>query len=456
MTYADICSYPEQSFHRYWKQIINDPHFRELLKGFFIQQQALDKAKAYGKAAFDIPFEAGARFGAKIGAKGFAAYHGALLKLRSFRSWTDFQHFMVYLVQQVLDRTTHGFTFGGIEQITAEMKSRGICFLSSHRSTFLDPALANYTLFKTFGKTAHNAAGDNIFKTTWLGHLIRLNKGFIVKREVEDMDEKLLEAQKLSGYIKEITDKKKWVWIAHRNGRAKDGRDTTDSAVLSMLKMSHETENWEEFAQATAYLPIAMSWEHIPLDDLMAQELNGITLHSGTHRDMMNIITEIRIPKRRIHLQFCKPAQGIKRTELVKSIDHEIQSNIKLWESNWVAYLQKIEQEQPDRVREIKAQLAETMNLSQGSWVLDRVGEQRELITQGILDGTFDCPQSFCQDNEVEDLLDSQPLKEHQAYILGEQVSATLLNMYAAPVELALQAQDHDLAKVLELQAKLV
>jgi hypothetical protein len=450
MTYADICSYPEQSFHRYWKQIINDPHFRDLLKSFFIQQQAIERAKAIGKAAMDIPFEAGSRLGAKIGAKGFAAYHAALLKLKSFRSWSDFQNFMVYMVQQVLDRTTQGFSFGGLDYITKEINHRGICFLSSHRSTFLDPALANYTLYKTFGKTAHNAAGDNIFKTTWLGHLIRLNKGFMVKREVEDMDEKLLEAQKLSGYIKDITEKQKWVWIAHRNGRAKDGKDMTDSAVLSMLKMAHEDRNWEEFSQETAYMPIAMSWEHIPLDDLMAQELNGITLHSGTHRDMMNIITEIRIPKRRIHLQFCEPAHGVKRTELVKSLDHQIHSNTKLWESNWVAYLELLRAQDPQQAQKIHNQVSTQVDLSQGQWVLKRAAEQGTIVSQGIEDGTLDCPQNFCEDQDL--VHKSSQWKANQ---MGHRVSQSLLAMYAAPVELALKAQSEDLIEVLQTQALL-
>ncbi|NCN05423.1 MAG: hypothetical protein GW949_07315 [Spirochaetales bacterium] len=423
---GDIGSYPKHTFSRYWREVLKDPHFLALLRKVTHQHAELPRSKSEGIRR-------------KLVLKSAIAYHAALGKLRGLRSWLDFQRFMVYLIDMVLENTTQGLTFGGLDKVTGADPEKGVCFLSSHRSTFLDPALANYVLFKNLGETAHNAAGDNIFRTSWLGHLIRLNKGFMVKREVEDMDEKLLEAHKLSTYIHRLLQKKEWVWIAHRNGRAKDGRDMTDSAVLSMLKMAHGEADWAEFSSAAPLLPISMSWELVPLDDLMAQELNGITQHTGKHRDMMNIMTEIRIAKKRIHLQFGSPVFADKRATLVKNFDREIHLNTRLWEANWVAYLSRLSEVDSVAAATLSSALVDQVDLTKGQWVLARATEQETEVLENLRSGSLKAPDS----------------DEAEYPAVAAKVRRTLIDMYAAPVELALKAMDGNVAEVLARQREL-
>lgn len=288
-------------------------------------------------------------------------------RFSGLRSAVDFRRLMISLVRTLLEKTSRGFTTSGLDQPQLTRPDRGVCFLSNHRSTSLDPILVNYALSTHLSRTAYNAAGDNIFRTPWLGHLIRLNRGFVVKREVEGIDEKLAEAQKLSAYINGLLDQKEWVWIAHRNGRSKDGSDRTDSAVLAMLKKSRGEPTWEEWSTRAALMPVCMSYELIPLDLHMAVELTGGAWHTGQHRDMKNIYSEIMSEKGRMHLAFCPPVSGATRTALVEQIDRGIHGAARLFESNLLAYVElglaSLEEE---------TRLRQDVDLEKGRWVLDR------------------------------------------------------------------------------------
>lgn len=361
--------------------------------------------------------------------RGGLAFRGILSRMNTLKSWVDFQRFMIFLLDQLVERTTEGFTTSGLAQ-DASAYDGGTVFLSSHRSTSLDPAMANYLLWKRYGRSAYNAAGDNIFGTPWLGHLIRLNKGFIVKRNVEDPDEKIREAERLSEYINELLAKDSWVWIAHRNGRAKDGRDKTDSAVLAMLKLSQPELNWAEFSQNRKLVPLAMSWEIIPLDDHMAMELNGITAHDGKQRDMMNVVSEIRMEKKRLHLHFGQPVQAEKRSTLVKGIDRQIHLNTRLWEANWLAYSKVAEDEESEPVF---AAIKDRIDLSGGLWLEERI-------------------KNIC--NEIGEKLSSGELRANEEGIshdgLVSRIEKSLWEMYAGPVRSALESAS--LEEVLEAQ----
>jgi hypothetical protein len=240
---------------------------------------------------------------------------------------------MIQLVDFMVQKTTKGITFSGTDELQIN-KKQGSIFISNHRSTSLDPIFFNYMLHKETGETAYNAAGDNLLNTSWLGHLIRLNRGFIVKRNVEDMDDKLIEAHKLSQYIRSLVEKGKNVWIAQRNGRAKDGNDQTDSAVLAMLKLSHQEKSWEELSHAIPIIPISMSYEQIPLDTLIARDYLGMIDKSDNQRDSRQVFSEIGEQKRRVHIHVSPRVLGSKRGDLVKSLDSNIIRGTRIWQSN--------------------------------------------------------------------------------------------------------------------------
>ncbi|MBB6480022.1 1-acyl-sn-glycerol-3-phosphate acyltransferase [Spirochaeta isovalerica] len=297
MDFSDIRSYPEKIFSTYWNKVIEDPHFKVLLEHLS------------------------------------SHHHNIRNIVSSLKSYDQFKNLMIHMVDLLVKKTVEEISFSGTGELKKPSKS-GSIFISNHRSTSLDPILFNYMLHSETGNTAYNAAGDNLLNTSWLGHLIRLNRGFIVKRNVEDMDEKLHEAEKLSHYIHSLVKKGRNVWIAQRNGRAKDGDDRTDSAVLAMLKLSHKDKNWEDFSREIPLVPVSMSYEEIPLDTFIIRDHLGLADTQDSRRDSGQILREIGEKKRKIHIHISPRVIGVKRAELVRKLDESIISGTKIWESN--------------------------------------------------------------------------------------------------------------------------
>ena len=334
MDFSDIRAYPEKFFNLYWHKIMSDPHFKVLINHLGNGHQKI-KDQFYELKNID-----------------------------------QFRTAMVHLVETLVQKTTKEISYSGTEELQTN-KGKGSIFISNHRSTSLDPILFNYMLHRETGETAYNAAGDNLLNTSWLGHLIRLNKGFIVKRTVEDFDEKLFEANKLSSYIRSLVEKGKNVWIAQRNGRAKDGNDKTDSAVLAMLKLSHKDKSWEEMSREIPIVPISMSYEEIPLDTLMVKDHLGMIDKSDNQRDSSQIFSEIGEQKRRIHIHVSPRIIGTKRGDLVRNLDSGIIRGTHIWQSNKYA-----------------AELLKTIGSKTGKpvqWMKDKLANQDESIRNALL-----------------------------------------------------------------------
>ncbi|MBN2657304.1 MAG: 1-acyl-sn-glycerol-3-phosphate acyltransferase [Spirochaetales bacterium] len=323
MDFSDIRSYPEKIFSTYWHKVIEDPHFKVLLEHL-------------------------------------SRHHLNIRNIvSSLKSHDQFRSLMIQMVELLVMKTVEDISFSGTAELKKPAES-GSIFISNHRSTSLDPILFNYMLHGETGNTAYNAAGDNLLNTSWLGHLIRLNRGFIVKRNVGDMDQKLHEAEKLSHYIRSLVRKGGNVWIAQRNGRAKDGDDRTDSAVLAMLKLSHKEKSWEEFSREIPLVPVSMSYEEIPLDTLIVRDHLGMTDTNDSRRDSGQILQEIGETKRKIHIHISPRVIGSKRAELVKKLDDSIISGTKIWESNNYAarLLHRLDSVKDKPVRWLKEKLS--------------------------------------------------------------------------------------------------
>jgi hypothetical protein len=297
--------------------------------------------------------------------------------VKTFSSIEEFQGMMFHLINFNLRTTSDGLTATGLESIH-EHTSR--LFLSNHRSTTLDTAYLNYLLALQGHETIYSAAGDNLMKTAWIQHLIRLNKGFIVKRTVPGIEEKLAEARRLSSYILELLHGGNSVWIAHRGGRAKNGDDRTDSSVLKMLTMNHAFHSFGEWSTKVNIQPMTISWEQLPQDEVLAREVAGELESSTVHRDLMNILGEIKIWKGRVHIAFGRRVSGENRREIVQSLDREIQSNYRLWDANWLAFVRTNSVSQADR-----AMILSLVDLERAERVLSRVSEMTSATGNAFL-----------------------------------------------------------------------
>ncbi len=257
-----------------------------------------------------------------------------LNSFKTIKTVKDFQSVMFTLLKYNLNTTTDGLSYSNEQNV---LNNKNVLFVSNHRSTSLDAAYLNYVLNYLGLETAYCGAGDNIFETKWLGHLIRLSKGFIIKRNVEDIDEKIHEAIVLSSYINSLLMRNNYVWISQQPGRAKNGIDTTDSVVITMLKKFDSEKGYDEWLEQVCLIPVCISWEIVPRAEAMSEESIG-NKSDDIYIDRKNILSEIISNKGRVHYNFGKRITGKKRGEIVKLIDNEILSNYRLWDTNWYAY----------------------------------------------------------------------------------------------------------------------
>ncbi len=191
-------------------------------------------------------------------------------RLLSFNDKYSFQKEMVYPFLQYLEANmTKGIKLQGIEKID---KSKPYLYISNHRDIILDSALLCGKLIEQKMDTVEIAIGDNLLIFPWIEDLVRVNKSFIVKRGLSAR-QVLESSQRLSAYIDyTINEKQQSIWIAQREGRAKDSNDRTQESLLKMFNMNG-TAGFAENMSHLSICPISISYEYDPCDYLKAKEL---------------------------------------------------------------------------------------------------------------------------------------------------------------------------------------
>lgn len=221
-------------------------------------------------------------------------------------------------------------------------------FMSNHRDITMDPAICNLICHRMGLGTMRIAIGDNLLSKQFASDLMRLNKSFIVKRSVEGRREKMDELKKLSAYMRySITRDKQSVWIAQREGRAKDGLDKTDKALIKMLLLSKEKEqSLSEAIEQLHIIPVSVSYEWDPCDTAKARELTAIAregrYEKAEHEDISSIAAGIQGWKGRIDLHFGQEITGSFETadQVAEAVDRQVIGNYRIQASNAVAYQQ--------------------------------------------------------------------------------------------------------------------
>ncbi|MDX9800803.1 MAG: 1-acyl-sn-glycerol-3-phosphate acyltransferase [Spirochaetia bacterium] len=289
------------------------------------------------KAAFpDAPFVFKPLLNSLV--KIFVKYH-----LRNVKTPYDFQKSIIKaVIGRIIDKTTTELTFSGLEKLDPQQR---YLFISNHRDIVLDPALANYSMTKNFLPTFEIAFGDNLLVNDLVADLIRINKSFIVRRNQQPR-EQISSTIILSKYIWYTLHTNDSVWIAEREGRAKDGDDLTNPAIIKMFFLSQRKGGLEfsEFINQLKIIPIAISYEFDPCDKLKARELDRReTKESYKKRkgeDFLSMVQGIRDFKGRIHLAFGDVLSGHweDSKDVAAAIDRFIHKNYKLWPSNYLSW----------------------------------------------------------------------------------------------------------------------
>jgi len=265
------------------------------------------------------------------------------LKVHKLDSVDAVQKEMAKYLFRLIRKSTHGFTHSGLDKLDL---SKPTLFISNHRDIVLDPALVNYALFEVRGKTVEIAIGDNLLAKEWISDLMRLNKSFIVKRGEKNKRAMLAASKTLSAYIHHaLTDNKQPIWIAQKEGRAKDGVDKTNPALVSMLLLNKPKEqSIADYLDELNIVPVSIAYQYDPCDQDKAKELATIeatgSYQKSEHEDIRSITRGLVGNKGKIHLAFGTPIQGefSDSKAIAAAIDAQIIANYKIFDSNQAAF----------------------------------------------------------------------------------------------------------------------
>ena len=255
-------------------------------------------------------------------------------------------------MDRVLETSSEGLTVSGFEKLDP---NTSYLYISNHRDILLDTSLLNVSLLQQKMVMTASAVGNNLVQKSFLLDLAKLNRNFIVKRDVSPRD-LLLSSKLMSEYIQHLVkEENRSVWIAQREGRTKDGNDATHSGVLKMIAMANDNGNVLDYLKSLRIVPVSISYEYDPTDklkmpQLMAQ-LQDIEYIKDKNEDFINLMSGVVGQKKRIHIHvgsvLDQELEDIKSETdnsakqiqmLTKVIDKQIISNYKLWPTNYIAY----------------------------------------------------------------------------------------------------------------------
>jgi hypothetical protein len=271
-------------------------------------------------------------------------------KLKACKTNLDFQLAFAYdFVQGILKKAATGCEM----DCAAIDNTRNYTFISNHRDIVLDSAILDVMLIDNgFMTTCEIAIGDNLLSLPWVKDLVRVNKAFIVERALS-MRQMLMSSKRLSDYMHfAIKEKNENIWIAQREGRAKDSDDRTQKSILQMMAMGGEGSIIERLKQLHL-VPLSISYEYDPCDFLKAKEYQQKRDVEGWKKgpmdDLVSMQTGIFGYKGHVHYHAAScideyldtldpemPKQELFNT-IAAHLDHEIHSHYRLYPGNYVA-----------------------------------------------------------------------------------------------------------------------
>ena len=316
MEFDEIRPYHDEELPAIYEELIADPAFRQVAEA----------------AMPGIPFEALA------------------IQMRACKTKQEFQVNICYnILKRIIREATLGVTFDNSAQ---PEKGGAYTYVSNHRDIVLDSGFLSLMLVEQGQNTVEIAIGDNLLIYPWIKKLVRINKSFIVQRALT-MRQMLESSARMSRYMHHtIRDKHQSIWIAQREGRAKDSNDRTQESILKMMAMAGEGDIISRL-QEMNIVPLAISYEYDPCDYLKAKEFqqkrDNPDHKKTTADDLQNMQTGILGYKGRVHLctasclneQLEALDRSLPKQELfiraAELVDRGIFANYRLYPNNYVA-----------------------------------------------------------------------------------------------------------------------
>lgn len=275
-------------------------------------------------------------------------------RLADCESIYDFQGTIIYpALLRVLDETTMGLSTSGFDELD---KSKPYLYISNHRDIVLDTSLTNMVLFEKGMTMTSSAIGDNLVQDPFLLTFSKLNRNFLVHRDLTPR-ELLMSSKNISSYISHLLHQEnRSVWLAQREGRTKDGNDQTQPGIIKMLTLAKpKGQSVIEYLRSLQIVPLSISYELDPTDYLKMPALLATYRNEEyvktKNEDFNNILTGVLGKKRRIHIAASK-VLDLKLDELTKQelsdkeslqyivshITSQIYELYKLWPTNYMAH----------------------------------------------------------------------------------------------------------------------
>ena len=311
--FDEIRPYTPEELPQIFEELIADPEFQAVM----------------GYVFKDIPFE-----------------HVAM-QIRSCKTNLDFQVKMVLpLLQQILAKLSTGLTMS-IEN--KENLAKSLC-ISNHRDIIMDSAFLCLVLVQHTGNTVEIAIGDNLLIRPWIKKLVRVNRSFIVQRSAS-IREMLASSKRLSSYMHHaITERQQPIWLAQREGRAKDSNDRTQEGLIKMMSM-YSGDDIIDALKELNIAPTTISYEFDPCDYLKAKEFqqkrDNPEWKKAPQDDLINMKTGMFGYKGGIHYHIADCINGEidaidrslgkneKTAAVARIIDKHIHKNYKFWSINY-------------------------------------------------------------------------------------------------------------------------
>ncbi|WP_288762825.1 1-acyl-sn-glycerol-3-phosphate acyltransferase [uncultured Prevotella sp.] len=271
-------------------------------------------------------------------------------KMMACKTNLEFQLAFCYgFLKDLMAKASKGFDMN----VEAVDVTKRYTFVSNHRDIVLDSALLDVLLYDAgFNTTCEIAIGDNLLSLPWVKDLVRLNKSFIVQRSLSPR-EFLMASKKMAEYMHYVVgEKNDNIWIAQREGRAKDSNDRTQPSILKMMAMGGEGSPVDRLRQLHI-VPLAISYEYDPCDFLKAAEFQLRRDVPGWKKTALDDVNSMRTGimgyKGGVHYH-CAPcidgfldnlSPDIPKTKvfdvIAEHIDKEIFKNYRLYPSNYIA-----------------------------------------------------------------------------------------------------------------------
>ena len=314
--FDEIRPYNPEELPQIFEELIADPEFQAVM----------------GQAFKEIPFE----------------YIAG--QMRASKNNIEFQKALVYpFLQNVLKKLSSGLT---VSVENKENMAKSLC-ISNHRDIIMDSAFLCVVFIETVGNTVEIAIGDNLLIRPWIKKLVRVNRSFIVQRSAS-IREMLASSKRLSSYMHHaITERQQPIWIAQREGRAKDSNDRTQEGLIKMMSMYSGGDIIDALKELNI-APTTISYEYDPCDYLKAKEFQQ-KRDNPEHKkspmdDLINMQQGLMGYKGAIHYHVSEcineEIDQIDRTltkneitaAVARIIDKHIHKNYKFWPINYYFY----------------------------------------------------------------------------------------------------------------------